>query len=166
MCRQSIICPLLERDFQAVENGVNQEKLAVAKARLENARALLDSARAGLAELELAAPFAGVVVSNDLKIGEQTGPAAPSPVILADISRWKIMTTDLTERDVIEIHPGDPVAVTFDAIPDLNLSGKVERIKPLGENRQGDITYTVMITLDSLDDRLRWNMTSFVTFEP
>lgn len=154
-----------KRDFQAVENGPDPEKLAVAKARLENARAQLDSAKAGLAELELAAPFAGVIVSNDLKVGEQTGPAASSPVVLADISRWKIMTTDLTERDVIDIHPGDPVSVTFDAIPELTIPGKVERIKPLGENRQGDITYTVMITLDSLDDRLRWNMTSFVTFE-
>ena len=40
------------------------------------------------------------------------------------------------------------------------------RIKPLGENKQGDMTYTVVIQPDQLDDRLRWNMTAAVAIEP
>jgi hypothetical protein len=32
----------------------------------------------------------------------------------------------------------------------------------LGENKQGDITYVVTITLDQQDPQLRWNMTAAV----
>jgi len=57
-------------------------------------------------------------------------------------------------------------SVTFDALPGLTATGKVIRIKPLGENKQGDMTYTVVIQPDQLDERLRWNMTAAVAIEP
>jgi HlyD family secretion protein len=46
----------------------------------------------------------------------------------------------------------------------LELTGKVASIKGFGENRQGDIVYTVVVKLDTQDPRLRWNMTAKVTF--
>ena len=55
--------------------------------------------------------------------------------------------------------------LTFDALPDLTLPGIVARIKPLGENKQGDITYTVIIEPQASDPRLRWNMTAVATLE-
>ena len=39
------------------------------------------------------------------------------------------------------------------------------RIKPLGENKQGDIVYLVVVQPAQLDPRLRWNMTASVTIE-
>jgi len=56
--------------------------------------------------------------------------------------------------------------MTFDAIPALELSGKVTHIKVLGENKQGDITYIVTVTPDRQDERLRWNMTASVAITP
>ena len=53
--------------------------------------------------------------------------------------------------------------MTFDAIPGLELSGHVSQIKPYGDTRQGDIVYTVTITPDQQDERLRWNMTAKVS---
>ena len=73
-----------------------------------------------------------------------------------------IETTDLNERNIVLVREGSPVTVTFDAIPALELPGRVNRIQALGENRQGDITYTVTINLDHQDPRLRWNMTAVV----
>jgi hypothetical protein len=40
----------------------------------------------------------------------------------------------------------------------------VIRIKSLGTNTHGDITYTVVIGLDKQDQRLRWNMTASSRF--
>jgi HlyD family secretion protein len=37
------------------------------------------------------------------------------------------------------------------------------QIKPIGVNKQGDITYTVVIAPDQWDERLRWNMTAVAT---
>ena len=79
---------------------------------------------------------------------------------LADLATLQVETDDLTELNVVRVQEGAPATVTFDALPGLTLTGKVVRIKPLGENKQGDMTYTVVIQPDQLDDRLRWNMTA------
>jgi multidrug efflux pump subunit AcrA (membrane-fusion protein) len=147
-----------------VNDGPNQDDLALAEARVNNAKASVDAAQAALSDLELTAPFDGIVVSSNLKEGEYITPGVPA-VQLGNLTQWKVETTDLTELNVVDVQTGAPVKVTFDAISDLELTGTVERIKPLGENRQGDITYTVLINLDDQDERLKWNMTAFVTFE-
>ena len=51
----------------------------------------------------------------------------------------------------------------IDALPETELSGRVVHIKPIGENKLGDITYTAQIELDEQDERLRWNMTAQTT---
>jgi HlyD family secretion protein len=53
--------------------------------------------------------------------------------------------------------------MTFDAIAGLELTGRVSRIRPIGENKQGDITYVVRVTPDRQDARLRWDMTAAVS---
>lgn len=52
--------------------------------------------------------------------------------------------------------------ITFDGIPDLQLTGRVIRITGFGEKQQGDIVYTVTIDPDRQDPRFRWNMTASV----
>lgn len=152
------------RDWDLVKDGPNPDDLALGEARYNNAKAQLEAARSALADQELTAPFAGVVVSNDLKVGELVGPATP-PVLLAALDNYEVKTTDLTELSVVTIKEGSPVTVTFDAVSGLELTGKVRRIKVLGEDKQGDVTYTVYVTLDQQDPRLRWKMTASVVFE-
>ena len=81
---------------------------------------------------------------------------------IADTSTWQVETTDLTEINVVNVKEGDPVTITLDAISGLELTGKVQRIKGFGENKQGDIVYTIVVVLDKQDERLRWNMTAKV----
>ena len=105
------------------------------------------------------------MTSLDVKAGEFV--AAGAPVLrLADTANWQVETTDLTELNIVNTLEGDAVSVTFDAIPGLELAGKVARIKGYGENKQGDIVYTLVIALDRQDARLRWNMTAKVSIEP
>lgn len=139
--------------------------VAVADADIAVAQADLDRANAALADTELRAPFAGTVSTVDVKVGEQVSPGV-EVVRLADFSAWEIQTTDLTEINIVKVHEGDAVTLTFDAIPGLELPDKVARIKSLGENRQGDIVYTVTVKPDEMDDRLRRNMTAKVSIEP
>jgi HlyD family secretion protein len=87
-------------------------------------------------------------------------------VQLADLAAWQIETTDLTERNIVRVRVGSQATVMFDAIPSLELRGTVSHIRPLGENKQGDITYAVTIKLDQQDPQLHWNMTATVAIEP
>jgi hypothetical protein len=69
---------------------------------------------------------------------------------------------DLTELSVVRVRESNTVTITFDAIPGFELHGTVPEIKPLGQNRQGDIVYTVVVKPTSWDERLRWNMTASI----
>ncbi len=153
-----------ETDHEALLQGPNPDELALAEAAVANAEAQLEAARAHLDDLQIKAPFDGQVIANDLEVGQWAYPAAT--VSMANFSSWKVETIDLTELDVTGISIGDAAEVTFDAIPGLSMTGKVERIQAFGIERQGDITYKAVILLDKSDPRLLWNMTAFVTFLP
>jgi len=148
-----------------VKAGARPETIAAAEADVAAAEAALAQAQAAVAQTELHAPFAGTIAALDAKVGEQITPGAPV-ARLADFSAWHIETDDLTELGVVGITAGDSVTFTVDAIPDLELVGHVTHIKPIGEDKRGDITYTVVIQPDRADQRLRWNMTTAVYIEP
>jgi multidrug resistance efflux pump len=146
-------------------DGLNPDDLAVAQANLTNANAQEAAAQSSLDDLTLKAPFDGTLIANNLKVGETAAPGGPTAqVVLANSTDWQVETTDLTELNINNIGVNDPVKVTFDALPGLELTGTVLRIQSLGQNKQGDITYKVTIKLDKQDDRLRWNMTALVAF--
>ncbi|MCC6453384.1 MAG: HlyD family efflux transporter periplasmic adaptor subunit [Caldilineaceae bacterium] len=154
-----------EAQLALLEAGTRAESIAAAQADLTAAQTTLMQRQLELTDTELKAPFAGTIASLDLEIGEQIGAAAAPVVRLADLNEWRIETDDLTEINVVFVQEGDSVSISIDALPDLELKGTVERIKPLGENKQGDITYTATIIPDSSDERLRWNMTASVIIE-
>ncbi len=154
-----------QAQLELVQAGARPENVAAAEADVATARAAVEQAKVALADAEVKAPFAGTVAAIEVEPGELVTPALPA-VRLADFSAWQIETTDLSELDAPRVREGDPARVTFDAVPDLELTGKVVRVKSLGEARQGDITYTAIVALDRQDERLRWNMTAIVAIEP
>ena len=152
-----------ERDLEDRKDGPHPNDVVLAEARLANAEAQLDAAEAALANVELRAPFDGTVAGVMSKVGEMAAPGQPA-VVLADFSSWIVETDNLTEIELPKIAVGQPVAVSFDALSDVELKGTVTAIRPLFEIRQGDVTYTVKISLDENDPRLQWGMTAIVTF--
>ena len=153
-----------EAELALRQAGARPETIQAAEADLIQAQTALMQRQLELKDTELRAPFAGTVASLNLQAGEQAGAGAPVAQ-LADQSAWLIETDDLTEINVVFVQEGDRVRITVDALPDLELQGVVSRIKPLGENKQGDITYTATIVPDTHEDRLRWNMTASVTIQ-
>lgn len=155
---------LAEANYEKVKDGPDPDDLAAAQARIVAADAALIAAEIALMDIELVAPFPASVVDLGLKVGEQVSPGQ-QVVLLADFSQWVVETDDLTEIEVPEIYVAQEVTVTPDALPDLELSGKVESISDLFEEKRGDVTYTARILLDEISDKLRWGMTVVVTFE-
>jgi HlyD family secretion protein len=154
-----------EADVAAAEAGLNGSAADVA-----SATTALAQAKAALSDTELRAPFDGVVVMLNVRAGETVSAGALVPpgsfaVRLADLSVWQIETTDLSELNIDNVHEGEPVILTFDAISGLELPGKVAKIRTYGDTKQGDIVYTVFITPAQQDPRLYWNMTAKVNIE-
>ena len=119
--------------------------------------------RAALANAEVRAPFPGVITDLNLKVGEFA--ASGQPVItVADYTQWVVKTTDLTEIDVVKISEGQPVTVTLDALPDVELNGNVLSISNNYSENQGDVVYEVTVLLTDQDPAMRWGMTAVVKF--
>ncbi len=145
--------------------GSKSQTIAAAEATIAAAQAVLMDAQAALAETTLRAPFAGTVAAVNVEVGEQVSPGL-AVIHLADLATWRIETADLSELSVVNVQAGDSVEVAFDALPGVTLTGRVAHIKPIGENVQGDITYTVLVELTQQEARLRWNMTAQTTITP
>ena len=154
---------LAEKTWEDVKNGIDADTLALAEARLKNAEAQLDAANTALKEMYITAPFDGTVVSNDLVVGELVTPTS-SVVVVGDLTDWQVESTDLTELDIVKIKVGDAVIVTFDALPDVEVPGKIKQIRNYGENLRGDVTYKVIVSLEDSPENLLWNMTSLIEF--
>ncbi len=154
-----------QAQLDLIKAGTRPEAIAAAESEVAASQAALDQTKTALANTELRAPFAGTAAVIDANVGEQVGGGTPI-VKLADCSAWLVETTDLTELNVVRVREGARASVEFDALPGVQLPGVVSRIRLLGENRQGDIVYTVLVKPLQSDERLRWNMTATVSIEP
>ncbi len=153
----------LQGDIAMLEKGPDSDKVASAEARRKAAQVALEAAQLALNNSEIEAPFSGQIAEMNVTQGEWV--EANQPVILlADLNHWEVQTDDLTELDVPIVSLGQTVTVKLDALPELELKGKVDAIKDLSEEKRGDVTYTVTILLDEVDPRLRWGMTAAVEF--
>ena len=142
-------------------NGVPVRELELAEARMAAAEKRLAAARAGLQNMELRTPVDGTVVHLDLTPGQVVAPGAVAAAV-ADLSAWQVKTVDLNETDVTKVKVGDRATVTIDALPGLELAGRITGVGAYGQNRLGEVVYTVTVSLDDADARLRWNMTAMV----
>lgn len=154
-----------QAELELKQMGASAEALTVAEAEVAEAQADLKQRELELAATELQMPFTGVIAALDLEIGTQV--LAGTPVVqVADFTTWQIKTDGLTELNVVHVKEGMTVTVTVDALPELVLHGTLLHIRPLGENKQGQITYTAIVQPAQTDPRLRWNMTAAVIIDP
>lgn len=146
-----------QKTYDRLKSGVDADQLAVLQAHL-------DAAKAGVAALSVIAPFDGVVADLNAKAGSSIN-AGEIAVTVADFSGWLVKTTDLTELDVVELAEDQPVVVTLDALPGVELKGTILSIGQTYSENQGDIVYEVTVLLTDTHPAMRWGMTAAVNFE-
>ncbi|MEO8625473.1 MAG: efflux RND transporter periplasmic adaptor subunit [Candidatus Limnocylindrales bacterium] len=155
----------LQTDATPGEIATAQSNLRVAQSERSVAASRLTQAQVALRQTELRAPFAGTVAAINVERGEQA--TAGQPVVaIGDLSSWLIETTDLTELEVFRVTVGDAASVTFEALPNLVLTGHVDRIQVRGTGDAGNVVFAVAIKPDTHNEQLRWNMTATVRITP
>jgi HlyD family secretion protein len=130
-------------DIQSAELTVKQRE-----------NALLD-AKEKLADYYVRAPFDGIIAKVNAKKGDSVSSAS---ILATLITRQKLAEISLNEVDVAKIKVGQKATLTFDAIPDLTITGQVAEIDTVGTVTQGVVTYAVKITFDTQDDRVKPGM--------
>lgn len=139
-------------DLQAGAQPIDIQSQQLSLKQKENA--LLD-AQEKLSDYTVRAPFDGVVA----KLSIQKGDTLSSGTVAATlITAQQTVEISLNEVDVSKVKIGQKVNLTFDAIPDLNITGVVADIDAVGTVAQGVVTYNIKISLDTQDDRVKSGM--------
>jgi len=134
-----------------------------ARTQMRASQAALESATQNLNDNDLVAPWDGTLADLQLTVDEYVQ-AGQSIGTIADFSKWKVETDNLTEIEVPSVSIGQTVTMIPDALSDLELQGTVSSISQLFVEKRGDVTYTVNIDINKTDPRLRWGMTIVVNF--
>lgn len=115
-------------------------------AQLQQARSDLEAARARLDQTRLIAPISGIVVEVNVIAGEYATPGK-TLIVVVDVDSLQVKTTDLSERDVVQVKIGDPAVIVVDAL-NKEFSGQVASISFLANTLGGDVVYEVTLTFD------------------
>lgn len=142
-----------QREQDRLTDKQSSPEVIAAKTRIAAIEAVLNQSK-------LFAPFDGVILETYINTGEMVSPGAPV-VLIADLSTLQVKTTDLNEVDAARVQVGDPVTVTFDALPDTIIAGKVSNIALKNAPGSG-VYFNVTIALDEIPGQLRWGMSAFV----
>ncbi|MBN1304517.1 MAG: efflux RND transporter periplasmic adaptor subunit [Anaerolineales bacterium] len=149
------------RYLQRIQTYV--EDLDAAQAEVDRSQAALDAAKENLKQAALISPIAGTVVTVDMAPGETVTPGFVVTII-GDLTRYKIETTDLSERDVPRVSPGHSASVYIEAL-NQTIGGKVVDVARQASTIGGDVVFTVTIELDEQLPGLRWGMSAEVEIE-
>ena len=167
---------LVERKLvaQSVLDG-SEADVAALNARLAAARSEVDVAIAQvglgkqeLADLEIRAPFKGVVISKDAQPGEMVSPMSAGGgftrtgvATIVDMDSREV-EVDVNESYINRVSAGQKVECVLDAYPDLKIPAHVISIVPTADRQKA--TVRVRIGLDQLDPRILPDMGIKVSF--
>ena len=113
-------------------------------------------------ERSVTAPMAGTVNAVNIQNGDDLGKLSSGssriiPIIIGDLSTMKAQV-QINEVDVPNVQLGQKATMTFSAVPNLTVTGKVEKMDSLGTITSGVVTYNATIGFDNLDSRIKSGM--------
>jgi HlyD family secretion protein len=147
--------------YTALKKQPEPESVRAAQLSVEASRLALQEAQTDLAQVELRAPYSGTVTALMIRQGEVANAGAPV-LTLADTTRWRVETSNMSELQIARVQIGQKALVTINAFSGQELAGRVVGLAPVAIVQQGDTTFTVTIELDKTDLPLRWGMTAKV----
>ncbi|MCX8032091.1 MAG: efflux RND transporter periplasmic adaptor subunit [Thermoleophilia bacterium] len=152
-------------DIKAARQAVESAELAVSSAQVQvtSAELALDQARESAAKREVRAPISGIVTELNVKNGDSVGTGGSSGAVMTITNPNAFtVTVSLSETDIPSVKIGQKATITFDALADLTLTGKVTAIDLVGSNNQGVVSYGVVISPDVTDPSIKAGMTATV----
>ena len=108
--------------------GGNPNRPTDLYAAVREKQALRDRAALDLANTEIKAPRAGVVVNFKLQLGEQVKAQTPLFSLVADRRPW--VEANFKETDLTHVTVGQKATVMVDMYPDMTWEAEVESISP------------------------------------
>jgi HlyD family secretion protein len=155
---------------RAEANLISAEATArTALAQVEAAIATAEQRAAQLRQVEvnlnfatIRSPIDGVIVSRSVDLGQTVAASLQSPTlftIAANLAEMEVWAT-VDESDIGRIRPGQNVAFTVAAHPNVNLRGTVKDIRLSPTTVNNVVTYTVVVSAANTEGRMLPGMTA------
>jgi len=122
---------------------------------LEQAKKKLNDLKQDLNDYYITAPLDGVLAIFDIKKGDLV---VSNQIIGKIITNQKIAKISLNEIDAVQVKVGQTAILTFDALPDLKIKGKVIEISTIGTEEQGVVSYDIKISLEKETNKIKPGM--------
>ena len=132
-----------ELAIQTAQNNLTEKEEALADAKEDFANCFIY------------APFDGVITKVNVKKGDSI---SSGTVLATLITKQKIAKISLNEVDAAKVKVGQKATLTFDALPEVTLTGKVVEVDTVGTVSQGVVSYGVNIALDTEEERIKPGM--------
>ncbi len=174
----------LESVFKNAERNYNRYKKLyaqelVAKSELDNAeldylsanaqvvqgRASLDKAKIDLSYTNVVSPVDGIVISKEVELGQTVAASYQTPtlfLVAEDLTKMQI-EVNISEADISKIKEGQRVDFNIDAYPTTTFVGKVSQVRNAATTISNVVTYTVVVSVDNDDLKLKPGMTANVS---
>jgi len=144
-------------DLEELKTGADPQDIESQKnvvAQKENA---FSDAQEKLAECLIRAPFDGTIVNINSEI--KNGNSVSAGTVLASVvTQQKIAEIPLNEVDAAKVKVGQKVTLTFDALADVSITGKVIDVDLSGTVTQGVVSYGVKIAFDTQEEKVKPGM--------
>jgi len=143
------------RNADRLKNGADPADIAAAEARIAAAQSTLDMAR-------IIAPFDGTVTQAEPAIGNQVS-AGTVAFRLDDLSHL-LVDVQVSEVDINTVEVGQDATLTFDAVLGRTepYHGKVVQVSEAGDTVQGVVNFVVTVELTDADEFVKPGMTAAV----
>jgi RND family efflux transporter MFP subunit len=138
--------------------GSTTQDIAAQEAQVEQAKASMQAIQVNINKASLVAPMSGTVSMQNAKTGEIASPGATIVSLIADNSIE--VDAYVPEVDIGKMSTGDPVSITFDALPNETFAGTVFYIDPAQTIISGVVDYEVKVSLAKVDARIRSGLTA------
>lgn len=145
-------------ELERLKAGPTQAELDRADIAIQQAQVQLDQAALALQRKTLVAPFGGVVAAVNMEVGALVAPGAPVLQLVDAAPLHLVVQVD--EIDIRQIREGMAAQIEFDALPGVVFPAALEQIAVVGSSADGIISYDVSMTLNEPDARARVGMTA------
>ena len=156
----------LNRQMMAIRStAAAKAEVGRAKAQTAQAQAALDRAQEDLRNSTITSPMSGLVLSRGVNPGDSVssillvGSQATVVMTLGDVSSVYVLGK-VQETDIGSVSLGQRSRIAVESLKDKKFEGKVDKISPLGVEKDNVTTFEVRVSIANPSGELKANMSA------
>lgn len=157
--------PKADLDQAEADYKSNLAQVNAAKAKINQTRAQYNQSLVNLNYTKITAPVSGMIISREIDLGQPVAASFQAPelfTIAQDLEKMQI-EVNVSEADIGDVKEGQNVTYVLDGYPNSEFYGKVTQVRISPTTVSNVVTYSVIVTVDNSDLKLKPGMTANVS---